>query len=335
MMNCPKCHFLQPEDQYCARCGVDVTTYQAPAESFFQRLIKSPFAYIFIIIVLSVSTWFYTQNNEQNELQERVRFLKGELSSTELKTEAPTTLKTSSFETENLALDENSNPASSSDMAGNEAEPSSLPSESISAEINKEVPTASSEKSKSVKFKIEYVELSQMALQRLVDESKSANQFVSFGDYSVGLITQLDRRTAPFKTNSNLKTYETKEQLTQMGSPSQWFVGNKNEETDLEYGISTVITLSEIEDDVVRGEVEIIRSLRESPDKQSPPIKRSFPAQFELGKETGMFISQILPHRPISDLEDELLGTNLFQIYQSPRFQNRNSEFVVFIQMVP
>ena len=334
MMNCPKCNFLQPEDQYCARCGVDVTTYQAPAESFFKRLLKSPAAYLFAILVLSVSTWFYIQNNQQNDLQERVRFLKGELSSTEQTTEKPTTL-TATQETQTEALSVDNDSAQLSENSSKESETPIPPIESISTEVTKESSVTNTEKSKSVKFKIEYVELSQMALQRLVDESKANNQFVSFGDYSVGLIAQIDQRTSPFRANSNLKTYETKVQPTQVGSPSAWFIGNKNEETDFEYGISTVISLSEIADDLVRGEVEIIRSIRENQDKQSPPIRRSFPAQFELGKETGMFISQILPHRPMSDLEDELLGTNLFQIYQSPRFQNRNSELVVFIQMIP
>ena len=336
MMNCPKCNFLQPDDQYCARCGVDVTTYRAPADSFLQKILKSPFAYLFAILILSASTWFYIQNNQKSELQERVRFLKGELTSTELTSEEPQVLtaqpepitETQDITRENALISESATaPISETNLPTNE---------SIAKETNTaEATTSPSEKSKSVKFKIEYVELSQMALQRLVDESKANNQFVSFGDYSVGLITQLDRRTSPFRANSNLKTYETKEQLTQIGSPSQWFIGSKNEETDYEYGVATVITLAESSEDVVRGEVEIIRSLRESPDKQSPPIKRSFPAQFELGKETGIFISQILPHRPVSDLEDELLGTNLFQIYQSPRFQNKNSEFVIFIQQIP
>lgn len=38
MISCPKCHFQQPKDQYCAKCGVDMGNYKPPRPSLGQMV---------------------------------------------------------------------------------------------------------------------------------------------------------------------------------------------------------------------------------------------------------------------------------------------------------
>lgn len=41
MVNCPKCNLLQPKDTYCARCGVNMETWQPPPTPFWKKLLKN------------------------------------------------------------------------------------------------------------------------------------------------------------------------------------------------------------------------------------------------------------------------------------------------------
>ena len=42
MINCPKCDFQQPADQYCAKCGIDMTKVPTNPASFLKKAIKQP-----------------------------------------------------------------------------------------------------------------------------------------------------------------------------------------------------------------------------------------------------------------------------------------------------
>ncbi len=44
MINCPKCGFQQPPDQFCASCGVNMATYRPAKKPFFVRLRESRIA---------------------------------------------------------------------------------------------------------------------------------------------------------------------------------------------------------------------------------------------------------------------------------------------------
>lgn len=57
-MICPKCGFKQPEDRYCANCGIDVTEYKPEDTPLWKRLLSngivqlSPFLILIIGLVL-------------------------------------------------------------------------------------------------------------------------------------------------------------------------------------------------------------------------------------------------------------------------------------------
>jgi hypothetical protein len=46
MMECPRCAFVQPQDRFCANCGLNIATYQAKPEPWLQRLLGSPAFYL-------------------------------------------------------------------------------------------------------------------------------------------------------------------------------------------------------------------------------------------------------------------------------------------------
>lgn len=57
MVNCPKCNLLQPKDQYCARCGINMETWQPPPQPLWKKIITNwmvQLAVLFTLIFLIV-----------------------------------------------------------------------------------------------------------------------------------------------------------------------------------------------------------------------------------------------------------------------------------------
>lgn len=61
LINCPKCGFEQPKDDYCAKCGVHIPSFKVPEPSLPERASRSGAFYTFLIIVLAIgSTYYFT-----------------------------------------------------------------------------------------------------------------------------------------------------------------------------------------------------------------------------------------------------------------------------------
>ncbi len=75
MMECPRCGFSQPKDQYCASCGVNVDHLLAKPKPFWSRLLANPNFHLSLIgglIVLVVGWIFFTQSALVNREVRRV-----------------------------------------------------------------------------------------------------------------------------------------------------------------------------------------------------------------------------------------------------------------------
>lgn len=60
IIECPKCKFSQPQDVYCAQCGIDMATFKAPEEPTLKRVLQSPlFGMTLVFIGISAGVYFY------------------------------------------------------------------------------------------------------------------------------------------------------------------------------------------------------------------------------------------------------------------------------------
>jgi hypothetical protein len=64
MIHCPKCHFRQPKDQYCASCGIDILAFKPPTVSKSKKIFESGNFQIFILIVVAaIMAYFVAQTD--------------------------------------------------------------------------------------------------------------------------------------------------------------------------------------------------------------------------------------------------------------------------------
>lgn len=76
-INCPKCGFTQPQDQYCARCGVDITTYKAPPKPILKQIAGSLLFQLMLVFFFGGSAVYWVHQNSVQKTNARIQFLKG------------------------------------------------------------------------------------------------------------------------------------------------------------------------------------------------------------------------------------------------------------------
>ena len=54
MINCPKCNLLQPKDQYCANCGINIETWKPPQKPFLKKLFANWIFQLCILLIIVI-----------------------------------------------------------------------------------------------------------------------------------------------------------------------------------------------------------------------------------------------------------------------------------------
>ena len=67
MIECPRCSFIQPEDRYCASCGLDIENYKPKPRHWSIKLVRSPIfqACLSLLIVIGL-IWSLFRSQNQN-----------------------------------------------------------------------------------------------------------------------------------------------------------------------------------------------------------------------------------------------------------------------------
>lgn len=72
MMDCPRCGFTQPKDQYCAKCGIDVESYHKAPPNLFVRIANSSNLHLGVILAVILATLFYLVISQRRVIQEEM-----------------------------------------------------------------------------------------------------------------------------------------------------------------------------------------------------------------------------------------------------------------------
>jgi hypothetical protein len=80
LINCPRCGFSQPKDQYCASCGVNIETYVPVKPSVWKKVFSSTAPQVFLVVVVALGISYYTikannsaspQNSRRKNIQQQ------------------------------------------------------------------------------------------------------------------------------------------------------------------------------------------------------------------------------------------------------------------------
>jgi hypothetical protein len=320
LVNCPRCGFEQPKDKYCAQCGVDTESFKPPRKSAFKTYLTNPALYVGIAILVAVIFFKTTYKPTTSSLTQRVQFLKGNVQIAN-RTAGKTVDANSAAR--DIASTETAPPAAAA------AAPPEPPAPTANAAATAPAPKTAAASDEPVVI-VTYAEVPSHAMEKIRDESESTGQFNTFGDYSAGVLPDVEKRlhAEPMK----IQVLETTQKT--IGMNERLFDGIHDAEFDEDLGLTTFVELSSFENDIAHGRVEVVRSWRDAADAGVPGAlqKMPYPAAFDLNPGAGLFIAGILPRKSRVAHFAELTGKKPFQILNSVSFQNKESEFVIFIE---
>lgn len=305
LVRCPRCSFEQPQDQYCARCGVDMQHFHHKSSFSFGRIFKHPASQILFALVVAFFVGQYLIQKTQIDSLQPLRLLRSALpsSGSTLKNNSATPSEDSTPETVHML---------NSQASVNESAEESTDSNKVNL----------------VKLRISYFEIFSRGKDQLIEESRRSGQFNQFGEQIAGFLPmKLQKLSGGTKEVKILQTEEI--DLPPQGTKSWKLSLDQNAAYQLIFNLEQ----EELIADSLKTKLEINRIWPESADESSnSPSESSFPYRPELVKDGGFYILGLMPHHLGSEQEDALKAHPVFQILKSKSFQAGVSEFGVLIE---
>ncbi len=342
LINCPRCGFQQPKDQYCAQCGVDIESFRPEKKSWILSATKNPLLQLGALFVVVGGIAFSIYQENQQNLLNRVEYLQSRTqphllaSSTTSNTDkeeifasAPSDSAVGTnqpFETEAYSETQTRSQGSDADFIASSEARSDTPILATSGQTSGAASTPPSTKS-GPRIVVTYAEVGRTGLNSFVSASRTTGQFMSLNDYSAGILPGIQKLI----NSPDVIILHKEERSLDSNRSFSWFLGVKDpQESSHEIGLTTFFELNDIEQGTLKGNLEILRSWREPAATELQ--RKSFPAMFEITIENGFFMMGILPPRLFLNNEQELTNIDIYKILNSPRFKAGQSELVIFVQ---
>lgn len=332
LIKCPRCGFQQPKDKYCAQCGVDMDTFKPAQAPLWKRITGSPLFQLSVLFLIAGSAGFYIYQKGQDNLHNRVTYLK---SPVQFNRASDVQIAVKSSEHSDIPTEQ-----SSADMAVNEAASTEAASTAHVAAPPSVAATASPEKNKEAvraaaktdgpHLIVYYAEVPRRTLARLLEASRATGQFMSFTDYTAGILPNASKHI----NGQGVKILHREERAAEPTKTLQWFYGVKDRTNpNNEIGMTTFFELADVDSNSLRGNLEIQRTWRDPIPAGGFEVQRkSFPAIFEIGGSTGFFLAGVMPPQSNLENDDELTAIDVYKILRSPMFRSGDSDFVIFIE---
>nr|BFD68338.1 hypothetical protein HAGR004_33600 [Bdellovibrio sp. HAGR004] len=339
LINCPRCGFQQPEDKYCAQCGVDMESFKPATPPLWKRFFGNPLIQLSLVVVVAGGVGITLYQKGQQNLERRVQYLKSsvQINSTH---GTPDLAEAAPVAESNVDSTSQSSEAADGVVDAYKVEPppaSALAAAPTPGTSPTPAPETDSKNPRNVArtgahLIVYYAEVPRSRLNAIFTASRSTGQFMNFNEYTAGILPDFKKNVLD---QSDIQILHKEDRTLSTSRTLQWSYAAKNRmNPSMEIGLTTFFELSDLENNSLRGNLEIQRNwLEPSPNGSFELQRKSFPAIFEIGGETGFFMSGVLPpgsgiDRPI---EDDLMNFEIYKILRSPRFRAGQSEFVIFV----
>ncbi len=328
MINCPRCQFSQPNDKYCAQCGLDIENYRPPAVPLFKKLFNDPFFQLSVVLLISLGSGFYVYKNNSQEIQERVSFFRQGIQYNRNMNSSPAPSSDSSItegQSAESAMDlpgELLNGDEGSSATGASAPIPSLPATAPTA------PGLKTTEGSRLKVRIQYVEVTEGVLAQIYSDSRTSGQFNSLGDHVAGVWPQGKKKISGLQGWQSLskeeKSFEENQTL-------QFFAGLRGNDPENDIGLTTYVDVTGIDAQRIHGNLEVVRAWREpnAGGELASTIQRKFyPASVDLTADSYFFIAGAMPRGTGMDADPYLTNMEPFKLL---KIKNRSTEFLIVL----
>lgn len=347
IVECPKCGFSQPKDAYCAKCGVNMSSFQSAPLPLVTRLFANPVLHITVISFLVVAgTLYIIRHQKKQEIARRMEYLRGGPVYTDATgSSGPTTTTASDTEAQSNNTTSSQVPppppppqaaANTTTGSGQQpVQPSGQPPTAASF-INGQRGMATvasaagegNERSKSnpakeLKLKVHYLLVSKSNLNRFLIEAQNNPGFIDFGEARMGTLRSA---TALLNASDSLEIVEKTVEVE--GPEVIWNVGGPVSE--YQPGITSKINVVSKDSLALRGEFEMLKAFYDGRDRSGNPALKAFgPVQFEMAPKAALLLSMVLPAVEQSSTPT---ANGFLRIFRMTDFLQGQSEFVILVE---
>jgi hypothetical protein len=322
LINCPRCGFSQPKDQYCAQCGVDMEAFKPKADPVLQKIFKSTTTHIFILLLAALFVGQYVIRIEEPQrwVQKITRFQAVSKSKSK-----------STHSSEVTETDEAQQKAARTELVSdNAAQLQGLKNKEIEVNGATEQPIqvgqqnsaiASGDSSSDIQnptFRIIYAEVPTDMIAKWVNESSNAGLYQNLQDYSAGILSDFRK-----KMDSSVHILKISEKKLAVSQSDTTFSGTLSDEGSQMIGLATALDYKSNENNIVHGTVVVNRTQKQ--------VRDHFPAEFDLPKSSVFFMLGVLRRQSFT-AERGSLNMPPFQIFKSTDFMTQKTEFVIIIE---
>jgi hypothetical protein len=311
---CPKCGFEQPQDRFCANCGIDMDNYRSPNKPVSQRLAASSLFYFFLVlVVLIVTIYFIRQQNGEGFMPAASQVTFGQKLIEEPPPAPPA-------------------PSAATPTTSPTAPPTLAPV-TAPAEVAAVAPAAPARRRSGVK--VTWLEVNKDYFADLFGEN------LPMGQIRAGiLLEEFNGRTlkSRLEQGTKEKLVKTLDSSTDsLSGPTEKFTVPErvhdprvNEKIGLVLEISRVI----LDETGLQFHIEIQRAVPTLAGRAYTVDSLNLSDDLLVPAHGAAFISGFFPHRePYDESEQKLFASNsALQIFNSKAFQNGNAELVVLIE---
>lgn len=347
IVNCPRCGFSQPKDQYCASCGVDMQSYRPSSPPLWKSLLVNPVFLIALSFAVVMGSVAYIRQKQREELASRAELLRsgpvivqqsqineyGE-SAQASQQPAASAEDTQKSRPQTLAAAISQDSEQPEPLADSQNSNSGVPPEAATRKITASAKLVESEPKKELKNDIlkvnfYYAEVSTRALEIFEEESRNMGGYTDFGDFRGGQLSDIKKRMT--RASGVVVLQQINKEFNTKNPQQQWFLGRKHADGH-ELGITTFLSIDTINSEHIRGEIELLRSFIELQGTEEALRKISSPQlNFDIAdRKSGYMVRMPLPRQIAKDPES-LSPEGILRIFNSQAFQNGTSEFTLFL----
>lgn len=328
LINCPRCGFSQPKDQYCAQCGVDMQSFKPkelpPLTKFFGNAAVQ--ITLLLLTAALVGQYIIRSEEPQRWVQKMTPFQGVSKSEKNTNSSAADSEDVADGAATSAEIQENTSASAQQLESLRNKEFSSVRAgEGAGASAGAANSNASpgstlsgAQDLSSMNFKLTYAEISQEMLRKWVNDSSTLGLYQSLTDYSAGILYDFRKRGESFQ--QSLKTSDVK---LNVGGTNSILSGTMTDDGLQVIGLITAIEYRSSEIDGINGNIMVT--------KNSGLGTESYPAEFNLPKGAAFFIVGALKRENFT-VERARLNMPPFQVFKSPDFMTRKTEFVIILE---
>ncbi|MGE3973005.1 MAG: hypothetical protein AB7F59_00615 [Bdellovibrionales bacterium] len=349
-MNCPKCGFDQPQDRFCAQCGVDVSLYRGSAVPHFLTsktfLIGLPAVLICICIVVILIKISTPSNNIQavspaqtatptpqaNNIPAERPVTTTSTTSTQTPTPAPPPAPTPANTLPEAAPTEDS-PVGFSETASTEAlAPTTETAVSATPPAKTENAQPAATKWTPTNFRLSFYEVNYDIFQAALGTIASDQPIIGVIRLEANQNTAEDK----FRTfNTSIDKHGSVQQKISFDeqSPNEFNFLSYDQRIHSEIGLSLQIRANTPAETGMNLALEGRRLIGKPNTTQVESISLS--RDLAVSPKSAIYITGLLENRPpVSQNElQSFLSNQFLSIYRSERFQNKQSGLVIILEV--